>query len=75
MISPSLFHVFIREARKSVILTRNFALKFGYPKATRFRQNLSYIFHLLSMVRDRQSFHGLKHAGGRDKSETFIYVY
>ena len=75
MISPSLFHMFIREARKSVIFTRNFALKFGYPKATRFRQNISYNFHLLSMIRDKLSFHGLKHAVGRDKFVTFPYVY
>ena len=67
--------MFIREDRKYVIFTRNFALKFGYPKATRLRQNLSYNFHLLSMLRDRRSFHGLKHAIGRDKSVTFPYVY
>ena len=65
----------IREDLKSVIFTRNFALKFGDPKATRFCQNLSYNLHLLSMLRDRRSFHGLKHAVGRDKSETFKYVY
>ena len=75
MISPSLFHMFIREDRKSVIFTRNFAFKFGNPKATRFRQNLSYNFNLLSMLRDRRSFHGLKHAVARDKSLTFPYVY
>ena len=67
--------MFIREDRKSVIFTRNFVLKFGYPKATRFRQNLSDNFHLLSMLRDRLSFPGLKHAVGRDKSVTFRYVY
>ena len=63
--------MFIREDRKSFIFTRNFALKFDYPKATRFRQNLSYNFHLLSMLRDRRSFRGLKHAVDRDKSVTF----
>ena len=57
--------MFIREDRKSVIFTRNFALKFGYRKATRFRQSLSYNFNLLSMLRDRRSFHGLKHAVDR----------
>ena len=67
--------MFIREDRKSVIFRRNFALKFGYPKATRFRQNLSYNFHLLSMLRDRRSFHGLKHAVDRDKSVTFTYIF
>ena len=67
--------MFIREDRKSVIFTRNFALKFGYPKATRFRKNLSYNFHLLSMLRDRQSFHGPKHAVDGDESMTFPYVY
>ena len=67
--------MFIREDRKSVIFTRNFALKFGYPKATRFRQNLSYNFHLLSMARDRRSFHRLKHVVDRDKSVAFPYVY
>ena len=66
--------MFIREERKSVIFRRKFALKFGYPKATRFPQNLSYNFHLLRMLRDRRSFHGLKHAVGRDKSVTFPYV-
>ena len=74
-ISPSLFHMFIRENRKSVIFTRNFALKFGYPKATRFRQNLSYNVHLLSILSDRRSFHRLKHAVDSDKSLTFPYVY
>ena len=73
--SPSLIHMFIREDRKSVIFTRNFAFKFGYPKATRFRQNLSYNFNLLSMLRDRRSFDGLKHAVDRDKSVTLPYVY
>ena len=63
--------MFIREDCKSVIFTRNFAFKFGYPKATRFRQNLSYNFNLLSMLRDRRSFQGLKHAVDRDKSVTF----
>ena len=68
------------EDRKSVIFTRNFAFKFGNPKSTRFRQNLfrqnlSYNFNLLSMLRDRRSFHGLKHAVGRDKSVIFPYVY
>ena len=67
--------MFIREADKSVIFIRNFVLKFGYPKATRFRQNLIDNFHLLRMLRDRRSFHGLKHAVGRDKSVTFPYVY
>ena len=67
--------MFIRDDRKSVIFTRNFALKFGDPKATRFCQNLSYNIHLLSMLRDRRSSHGLKHAVGRDKSVTFPYVY
>ena len=67
--------MFNREDRKSVIFTRNFALKFGYPKATRFRQNLSYDLHVLRMLRDRRSFYGLKHAVGRDKSVTFPYVY
>ena len=62
--------MFIREHRKSIIFTRNFALKFGYPKATRFRQNLSYNFHLLSILRDTRSFHGIKHAVDRDKSVT-----
>ena len=65
----------IREDGKSVIFTRNFALKFGYPKVTRFCQNLSDNFHVLSMLRDRRSFHGLKHAVGLDKSVTFPYVY
>ena len=67
--------MFIREDRKSVIFTRNFAFKFGYPKATRFCQNLSYNFSLLSMLRDRGSFHGLKQAVGRDKSMNFEYIY
>ena len=67
--------MFIREDGKSFIFTRNFVLKFGSIKAIRFRQNLSDNFHLLSMLRDRQSFHGLKHAVGRDKSVTFKYVY
>ena len=66
--------MFIREDRKSVIFTRNFALKLGHTKATRFRQNLSYNFHLLSMPRDRRSFHGLKDAVDRDKSVIFPYV-
>ena len=65
----------IREDGKSVIFTRNFALKFGYPKVTRFRQNLSDNFHVLSMLRDRWSLKGLKHAVDRDKSVTFPYVY
>ena len=67
--------MFIREDRKFVIFTRNFVLKFGYPKPTGFHQNLSDNFHLLSMLRDRRSFHGLKHAVGRDKSVPFSYVY
>ena len=50
-------------------------LKFGDQKATRFRENLSYNFHLLSMPRDRRSFHGQKHAVDRDKSVSFPYVY
>ena len=61
------------------VLLRHFynkvRLKFGNQKATRFRQNLSYNFHLLSMPRDRRSFHGLKHAVDRDKSVSFPYVY
>ena len=67
--------MFIREDRKSVIFTRNFALKFCYPKATRFCQNLSYNFHVLRMLSERRSFDGLKHAVGRDKSVTFPDVY
>ena len=67
--------MFIREDRKSVIFRRNFALKVGYPKDARFRQNLSYNFHLVSIARDRRSFHGLKHLVDRDKSVTFPYVY
>ena len=67
--------MFIREDRNTVIFTRNFELKLGYPKATRFRQNLSYNFHLLSMLRDRRSFHGLKDGVDRDKSLNFPYVY
>ena len=67
--------MFIREDRKSVISTRNFAFKFGNPKAARFRQNLSYNFNLLSMIRNRGSFHLLKLAVGRDKSVNFEYVY
>ena len=63
--------MFIREDRKSVIFTRNFPLKFGHSKTTRFCQNLSYNFHLLSMLRDGRSFHGLRHAVGRDKSMNF----
>ena len=62
--------MFIREDGKTLIFTINFALKLGYPKAKRFRQNLNYNFHLLSMLRDRRSFHGLKHAVDRDKSVT-----
>ena len=75
VISLSLLSMLIREDCKSVIFTRNFALKFGYPKATRFRENLSHNFQLLSMLRDRWSSHGLKHAVDRDKSVTFPYVY
>ena len=67
--------MFIREDRQSVILTRNFAFKSGNPKATRFRQNLSDNFNLLSMLSDRRSFHVLKHTVGRDKSMTLPYVY
>ena len=67
--------MFIREDRKTVMSTRNFALKLGYLKATRFRQNLSYNFHLLSMLSDRRPFHGLKHAVDGEKSVTFPYVY
>ena len=43
----------------------------GYTKPTRFRQNLSYNFHLLCMPRDMRSFHGLKHVVDRDKSGLF----
>ena len=84
VISPSRFHMFIREDRKSVIFTRKFAFKLGYPKATRFcqnlkatrfPQNLSYNFHPLSTPRDRRSFDGLRHAVDCDKSVTFLYVY
>ena len=59
--------MFIREDRKSLIFTRNVSLKLGHPKATRFCQNLSDNFHLLSMLRDRRSSDGLEHAVGRDK--------
>ena len=76
VINPSLFHMFIRKDSKSVIFTRKFDLSLAImQKATRFRQNLSYNFHLLSMPRDRRSFHGLKHAVDLDKSVTFPYVY
>ena len=67
--------MFIREDRKSVIFTRNFAFKSGYPKATRFRQNLSHNFNLLRMLRHRRSFDGLNHPVGRDKKVNFKYVY
>ena len=67
--------MFIREDRKTVIFTRKFDLRLAIKKQTRFCQNLSYNFNLLSMLRDRRSFHGLKHAVDRDKSVTFPYVY
>ena len=38
-------------------------------------QNLSCDFHLLSMPRDRRSFHGLKDVVSRHKSASFLYVY
>ena len=75
LISPSLFHMVIREDRKSVIFTRNFAFKLGYPKPTKFRQNRSYNFILLSMPRVKRSDHGQKQTLDRDKSITFPYVY
>ena len=67
--------MFIREDRKSVIFTRKFDLSLAIKKQTGFRQNLSYNFNLLSIPRDRRSFHGLKQAVDRDKSVTFPYVY
>ena len=67
--------MFIREDRKTVIFTRKFDLRLAIKKQTRFCQNLSYNFNLLSMLRDRRSFHGLKHAVDRDKSVTSPYVY
>ena len=67
--------MFIREDRKTVIFTRKVDLRLAIRKQTRFCQNLSYNFNLLSMLKDRRSFHGLKHAVDRDKSVTFPYVY
>ena len=49
---PSYFHLFISEDRKSVICRRKFDLSLAIKKQTAFRQNLSYNFHLLSMLRD-----------------------
>ena len=67
--------MFTREDRESVIFTRNIALKLGYPKATRFRQNESYNFIPLSMPRVKRSDHGLKQTLDRDKSVIFSCVY
>ena len=67
--------MFISEDRKSVNFTRKFDLSLAIKKQAGFCQNLRYNFHLLSMLRDGRSFHGLKHAIGRDKSVTFRYVY
>ena len=67
--------MFISEDRKSVNFTRKFDLSLAIKKQTGFRQNLGDNFHQLSMLRDRRSFHGLKHAVGSDKSVTFPYVY
>ena len=75
MISPSLFHMFIREDRKTVIFTRKFDLRLAIKKQIRFCQNLSYNFNLLSMPRVKRSDHGLKQTLDRDKSITFPYVY
>ena len=67
--------MFIREDRKTVIFTRKFDLRLAFKKQTRFCQNLSHNFNLLRMLRDRRSFHGVKHAIDRDMSVTFPYVY
>ena len=69
------FHMFIREDRKTVIFTRKFDLRLAIKKQTRFCQNLSYNFHLLSMPRVKRSYHGLKQTLDRGKSVTFPYVY
>ena len=67
--------MFIKEDRKTVIFAKKFDLRLAIKKQTRFCQNLSYNFNLLSMLRDRRSFHGLKHVVDHDKSVTFPYVY
>ena len=66
--------MFISEDLKFVIFKRKFDLSLAIKKEKGFRQNLGDNFHLLSMLIDRRSFHGLKHAIGRDKSVTFPYV-
>ena len=67
--------MFIREDRKTVTFTRKVDLRLAIKKQTRFCQNLSYNFNLLSILRDRRSFQGLKHEVDRDKSVTSPYVY
>ena len=75
MISPSLFHMFIREDRKSVIFTRKLAFDLGYQKVTRSPQNRSYNFRLLSIPRLNLSYRRLKQRLDRDKSAIFPDVH
>ena len=66
--SPSLFHMFIREDRKSVIFARTLTFDLRYQQETRSPQNQSYNFNLLSMPRVKRFYHGLKQTLDRGKS-------
>ena len=65
--------MFIREDRKTVIFTRKLDLSLEIKKQTRFCQNLSYNFNLLSIPRVKRSYHRLKQTLDLGKSVTFPY--
>ena len=73
LLSDGLNNVVSRD--KSVILTRKLTFDLGYQKETRSHQNQSYKFNLLSMLRLKRPYRGLKQTLDRGKSVTFPYVY
>ena len=75
MVSPSLFHMFIRKDRKTIIFAKKLTSDFGYQQETRSPQNQSSNLNLLSMPRVKWSYDGLKQTLDHGKSVTFPNVY
>ena len=67
--------MFIREDRKTVIFAKKLTSDFRYQQETRSPQNQSSNLNLLSMLRVKRSYHGLKQTLDRGKSVTFPFVY